>query len=236
MPSLQSIGPVQSAVKSEPISEADQLVFEATKKYIGLHFRVLPFVRGKGICYLNKDQETNFMCAIEEVEEKFAGNDIGIDVHESGLVDFDVDCIEPIPFINWLLPQTMTIGRSDKPISHLLYKRIGELKTIHFADIDGKEMLALLTSNRLALPPSIHGKSGEALYSTLDCEPAEIGPDVLNVLGEIAALALITRYWPPKHARHDVSLALAGTLVRAGWPVEKARKAVVGSMGRRNTT
>src|SRR4051794_38562487 len=120
----QSIEPEQSTVKPSKPSEFDDLVFKATKEYISLNFRVLPFSRGKGICYLTKEQEETFTCTMEEVEQKFAGHDLGINVHDSGLVDLDVDCNEAIPFINWLLPQTMTIGRSEKPISHILFRRI----------------------------------------------------------------------------------------------------------------
>lgn len=226
MPAKMSVGSVPHVVKTDPLAGHDAQIFAATKDYIDRGWSVLPFDRTDGICHLSKEQATDFKCSVGDVEQKFYGFDVGIDVAASGLVDLDVDCAEAVPFINWLLPKTTTMGRPAKPVSHLLFKTADDIKYGKFTDIDGKELLAIMPNLRLALPPSPHRKTGTPLGWTVDCDPAKV-PDAFNeIVGQIAALSLITRLWPGSGNHHNATLALAGTLVRAHWPLAKAGHAI----------
>lgn len=227
MPGKPSYTKTPANVKAEAATDYDAGILSATKDYIERGWRVLPFYRDDGICHLTSEEAEAFTCTANEVSEKFEGYDVGIDVAESDLVDLDVDCPEAAPFIDWVLPPTTTMGRTGKPTSHLLYKRVGEVKYESFKDMNGKELLAVAPKVRLALPPSRHRKTGEPLFWKRDCDPAEIiAADLNKIAGEIAALALITRLWPGTGNHHNVTLALAGTFVRAKWPLEKAFRAV----------
>src|SRR6266567_1966883 len=207
-------------------ADTDIGVFKAADEYRARGWRILPFQHGAGKCYLTKEEESSFKVAEDEIAEKFAGQDVGIDVGTSGLVDVDIDCPEAAQFAEWLLPPTATIGREGKAVSHLLFRCDDPVSSKHFHDLDGKEIIAVLAKNRLPLPPSTHAKAGGPLLWTQDVEPAEVDGTIVNTVAEIAALTLITLHWPGPHARHEPTLALAGTLARAGWPLAKALDAV----------
>src|SRR5207247_8466266 len=128
----------------EIAGDTDQGIFDAVKKYIEREWRVLPFNRGTGKCFLDNKTAAQFVCTTAEISAKFVGYDVGIGVRESGFVDLDIDCLRAVPFVDWLLPKTATIGRPGKLVSHLLFKRTGQIDTTHFTDIDGKEILAVL--------------------------------------------------------------------------------------------
>ena len=69
-------------------------------------------------------------------------------------------------------------------------------------------------------PPSVH-EGGEAItWSTGDDtrSPTELdGAELAALCARVAAAALLIRHWPTKGNRHELSLALGGSLARIGW-------------------
>ena len=67
------------------------------------------------------------------------------------------------------------------------------------------------------MPPSVH-PSGERLRWERKGRPRGINSDELIIaVKRLSAAALVARHWPKPGRRHDTTLALAGTLLRAGW-------------------
>ncbi len=160
-------------------------------------------------------------------------------VPSGGLVDIDLDCAEAVRAAPYLLPATgMIHGRPGKPRSHYWYivadpppKASAAFKDpdkgyYRQADDKSDDKVLLLelrsTGGQTIVPPSTH-LSGEALTWHVFNEPARVSLDELRVTcGQVAAAALLARHWPALGCRHELALALAGGLLRAGWSVEKA--------------
>ena len=65
-------------------------------------------------------------------------------------------------------------------------------------------------------PPSTH-PSGEAVSFSKDDEPTKIDRDALvRSVSRLAAASLLAKHWS-EGRRHDMALAVSGTLLRAGW-------------------
>src|SRR5262249_27450415 len=72
------------------------------------------------------------------------------------------------------------------------------------------------TGGQTVVAPSVH-PSGDSYIWHGELKPTKIDVAALRkAVSRVAACALITRYWP-NGARHDATLALAGTLFRNGW-------------------
>lgn len=72
-------------------------------------------------------------------------------------------------------------------------------------------------------PPSVH-PSGEPIVWEADTEPTQVsGQELLLHASKLAAAVIIGRHWPAEGSRQEAALALAGALLRGGWPVEEAR-------------
>src|SRR5262249_26168231 len=72
--------------------------------------------------------------------------------------------------------------------------------------------------------PSEH-PSGETYCWHEFTNPAQIqAKDLRTIVAEIAAASLLARYWPRKGVRHEVAVALAGGLLRAGWTDDRAEQ------------
>ena len=158
----------------------------------------------------------------------------------AGLVDVDLDSAEAVRAAPYLLPSTgMIHGRPGKPRSHYWYvvadppaKASAPFKDPdkgYYAGgdhghADDKVLLLELrsTGGQTLVPPSVH-PSGEALTWHAFNEPARVPLDELRVAcSRVAAAALLARHWPAQGCRHELALALAGGLLRAGWSVGKA--------------
>lgn len=151
-----------------------------------------------------------------------------------GLVDVDLDCIEAVTLAPAFLPQTgATFGRASRPRSHWLYYTV--LATRKFFDplIEShkdkaerdKAMLVELRSTgaQTVFPGSIH-ESGEAIAWEADGDPAQVdASDLERAAAQLAAASVLTRYWPTG-SRNDAANALAGGLLRAGWPEDEAAR------------
>ena len=73
------------------------------------------------------------------------------------------------------------------------------------------------------VPPSVH-EGGELIRFEPDYDgaPGEVTANALmDAVRQIAAAALLARHWPTTGSRHDAFLALAGTLRRAGWQLDR---------------
>jgi Bifunctional DNA primase/polymerase, N-terminal len=150
------------------------------------------------------------------------------------LCDVDLDCDEAIAAAV-LLPLTVSFGRASTPAAHRLYvcrNPTGDKAVIPFKDpllqtTDAKAAmlleLRLGTGKKAAqtiFPPSVH-EGGEAItWSTGDDtrSPTELdGAELAALCASVAAAALLIRHWPTKGNRHELSLALGGSLARIGW-------------------
>jgi hypothetical protein len=137
-----------------------------------------------------------------------------------GLTDIDLDCTESIALASHFLPPSHAVfGRTSRPRSHYLYIILdAEAKTVKFEDIDGKMLLELrYTGCQTIFPGSTH-PSGETIEWDTDGEPSRVSyADLLRAVRRMAAACLIVRNYPAQGSRNDLSLALAGGLLRAGW-------------------
>jgi DNA polymerase I-like protein with 3'-5' exonuclease and polymerase domains len=155
-----------------------------------------------------------------------------------GLVDVDKDCPEALRAAEVLLPPTgMVSGRASAPSSHSWYIVDRAPVSKEFADPlrgpkDHNVLIELRsTRSQTVVPPSVypsepdkgHPKSEPCVWHHHG-DPARVSAEALRTaVRGIAAAALLGRYWP-RGSRHDASLALAGALLRAGWPDEMAER------------
>lgn len=148
------------------------------------------------------------------------------------LVDIDLDCAEAVSIAHILLPPTGAIfGRLSRRRSHRLY--YSKLPTRKFTDplleskkekgAGEKAMLVELRSTgaQTLFPGSVH-PSGEPITWDAESEPASVEARQLQrAVSKLAAASLLARYWPDG-ARNDAANALAGGLLRAGFPADEA--------------
>jgi hypothetical protein len=160
----------------------------------------------------------------------------------NGLIDIDLDCREAVAAAPLLLPPTGWIsGRKSSPKSHYWYqvnnppaKASAKFKDLRrkvqpgqqedAEDEDKRSVLGEVrsTGGQTVVPPSVHD-SGEAIVWHTFTEPAAVELEELRAaVRAVAAAALIARWWPPKGDRHDISLAIAGGLLHAGWSDDRA--------------
>jgi hypothetical protein len=155
------------------------------------------------------------------------GQNVGLLLGEPscGLIDVDLDSTEAIVLADAILPATgMISGRASSPCSHRWYICDPLIGTAKFLDpllsnTDERAMIVELrsTGGQTVVPPSIH-PTGENYIWHGELTPSTVsGDDLLKGVRELAACALIARHWK-RGQRHDTSLALAGTLLRAKWP------------------
>jgi replicative DNA helicase len=143
------------------------------------------------------------------------------------LVDVDLDCPEALRLAPAFLPKTGAMfGRTSTPEAHRLYVANGA-RTTRLDDPaavrngERARLVELLSTRTHALaPPSVH-PSGEPVTWQQEDDPAQVEEgDLLARVRALAAASLLARYWP-RGARHGAAGALAGGLLRAGWPVER---------------
>ena len=126
----------------------------------------------------------------------------------------------------------MIFGRQSKPASHYFYRCNPIVRSRKYIDPVNKKTIVELRCQKTTggmglqtvVPPSVH-ESGEQVRfePCYDGAPAEVTANALmDAVRQIAATALLARYWPKEGSRHDAFLALAGTLRRAGWQLDRA--------------
>ncbi len=220
-------------IKKKQASKPANIVFKAVEKCLELGWHVLPFDRELGHCKLVKGQQQAFACAANEIESKFKGMDVGVDLHLSGLGGIDVDCLEVVPFLQAWMPPTCTIGRKGKNTSWMIYQLDGAIGTnVSYQDCDAQgkpscELGGVKVNAGVSLPPSKHRKTSEELCWTTEGEPTTIeAKQFMVAVSKCFAMALIARRWPGAGNRHEPTLALAGALARAGWTLDEAINAI----------
>ncbi len=150
-----------------------------------------------------------------------------------GLTDIDLDSEETRLLAHIFLPPSRAIfGRPGNPGSHVLYRVSGDLDTRRFQDPvkrdpddDVRNVLVEIRSTgaHTLFPGSVH-PSGEEIAWVHDETPPNTDPGELSTaVGRLAAAALLARHWPDQGSRQDTAMALAGTLLRAGWVESNAR-------------
>jgi P4 family phage/plasmid primase-like protien len=167
----------------------------------------------------------------DDLPQYFNGNPLNVSVllgdPSTGLVDIDLDALEALPLAPLVLPATAAkFGRASKPESHWLYTGSPLPRTEKFQDPrdpgSGDDKTAMLveirsTGCQTVFPGSTH-PSGEEIRWDQDGEPARLDGAVLrDRVARLAALALLARRWPGAGTRHEVALAAAGFLARAGF-------------------
>jgi hypothetical protein len=140
-----------------------------------------------------------------------------------GLQDVDLDTAEARALADYLLPHTEAVfGRASNPRSHRLYlPTAGVPRTRKWELVrSGRDKVMIVeirsTGGQTIFPGSVH-ESGEPIHWDSAGEPARVSVAELHAaVGKIAAGALLVPYWR-RGARNDLSLALSGALLRAGW-------------------
>lgn len=190
-------------------------------------FALIPVPHGQKRPVLRKWQHLRLTA--DDLRNTFGGqSNVGVLLGDpsGGLTDIDLDCRESVRLASRFLPPTeLRSGRSSSPCSHWFFRTSEPVKTTQFRDPlhdtrDERSMLVELRSTgaQTLVPPSVH-PSGEAIVWEREGEPAEIVGEVLvRAVSQVAATALLARYWPDEGSRHEAAMALAGGLLRSGWP------------------
>ncbi len=153
------------------------------------------------------------------------GQNIGImtGAVSGGLADVDLDCDQALTLAGAFLPATEAVfGRASRPESHRLYLPEPVPAYAKYEDTSGETLLELRTdAHQTMVPPSLH-PCGERVEWARFGEPGRVAGDALTAAcRELAAAALLARHWPAAGSRQDAALALAGGLLRTGWPEDR---------------
>lgn len=200
-----------------------QRVLRQARKFLLFGFLVIPLLPRRKSPRLRK--WTDLRLEVEDLEDAFGAKDnIGCILGEpsGGVVDVDLDCPEAIALAPSFLPTTSRIsGRDSKPASHWWYIANPCPAPRRFTDVDGTMLLELRsTGQQSVIPPSIH-PTGEDFFWEQAKVPAHVeAGDFQLAIRRLAACTLVARHWPKKGSRHELTLALAGFLLRGGLSVE----------------
>ncbi len=214
---------------SNVASEADSL--RAARSYLLLGWAPIPIPRGKkGPCLQGWQ---SIRLKESDLPQHFRnGANIGLllGATSGDLVDIDLDAPEAVSLGLALLPPTNRVhGRKSRPGSHCWYQASPPPAPIKFTDLDGTCLVELRSNGQQTLvPPSTH-PTGEVLRWEREGEPSRVDAgDLRQAVARLAAAALLARRWPSQGRRHEASLALAGSLLKAGWSEEQVTNFVLG--------
>lgn len=150
-----------------------------------------------------------------------------------GLVDIDIDCPTATRLVHTLPATGMSHGRSGEPVTHYWYQIDGELPaTVQYKHpITGKMIIELRsTGAQTVTPPSQyaneHGAESshcELTWASFDSPGVVTAPRIEATIASIAAATVIADAWPQAGSRHQLALALAGTLLRGGFDLKTAQ-------------
>ncbi len=135
-----------------------------------------------------------------------------------GLVDVDLDSAAAVELATHLLPPTASYGRPSAPRSHRVY-RCPDVLTRKWASPEKGMLLELRSDGTQSLvPPSRHDQDDEAYaWSEGAQSPRSIEPKLLlRRCGLVAAGCVLADVWTPG-ARHQLTLAVSGAMLAAGW-------------------
>jgi hypothetical protein len=141
------------------------------------------------------------------------------------LVDIDLDCPEAVALAHHFLPPTKAIfGHRSNPKSHYLYiVEPGVHRTVQLHDDSNGTLVELRGDGaQTVIPPSVH-PTGEQVSWDSSGDPSRVThAELLASCRRLAAAALLARHWP-SDGRHELSLAVAGVLARAGIRPDESR-------------
>ena len=151
-----------------------------------------------------------------------------------GLLDVDCDWPEAAHLAIRFLPKTSMIsGRLSAPQSHYWFMS-ESVKTKRYSDPtlkDAGQRATIVeirsTGCQTIVPPSVH-PSGEAYVWHEFTQPERIESTILKAsVARLAVGSLLARHWG-SGKRHDVTLALAGTFLVAGWSYDTVKNFIEG--------
>jgi hypothetical protein len=148
------------------------------------------------------------------------GRNIGVKLGEpsGGLIDVDQDRPEAIAVGRYLLRQTKTSGRADKPHGHSWYRVTGELPETRKYELPGKgpgRMVVELRSTgaQTLAPPSVYPDGDSCVWS--EGPIARIpGDELVREVEDTAIAALLLVHYPGVGARHEFWMCVAGYLLK----------------------
>ena len=146
-----------------------------------------------------------------------------------GLVDIDLDCKEALILAPLFLPPTsLRFGRKSKPESHRFYRCQNQGRTVRLSSSDGKTLLECRgNGGQTVVPPSIHPR-GELIEFSEKASPALADFDDLLLQCKLMAATIeLSPHWQGG-CRHELSLAVAGALIRADVSLDGAFNVVKG--------
>jgi len=137
----------------------------------------------------------------------------------ANLIDIDIDSPCCKPFLKWLPETAMISGREGNPRSHFFFRTNEECKTHQFMDDNGEMLIEVRgKGSSTVIPPSIHPGGGKYLWESFEPPGVASIEELVGKASRIAAAAILRRHWNDG-ARHMLSLALSGALLRRGWSV-----------------
>ncbi len=136
-----------------------------------------------------------------------------------GLIDVDMDSPQALFLGRFFLPDTGRIhGRTSKPRSHHWYRTRPALRPEKFCDLDGTCLLELRSNGQQTIvPPSLHPCGERIRWESRHHATRVDGKELQRAVALTATAAFLARHWPTQGSRNETALALAGTLLRAGW-------------------
>lgn len=167
----------------------------------------------------------NLRLTEEDLPSRFSrNNNVSVLLGEpsSGLVDVDLDNANALKLATYFLPETDFIfGRRSKPDSHRVYQVSATAKTRQFK---AREMIVEVrdTGGHTVFPGSVHRDTGEDIEFSTPIgyhlpAPALTTRDTLDVAAaKIAIGSILLDHWTTGIC-HELSLAMAGFLAKAGW-------------------
>ncbi len=178
----------------------------------------------------------NFNVTSETLANHFNGRaqNIGVLLGDKShnLIDVDLDSPEAVRLAPYLLPATNAIfGRAGSRSSHRLYyvatqtrKFLDSTATKSGAEHERAVLVEVRSSGMQTLFPGSTHPSGERIEWEQSGEPTYIeAMEFESCVSRLAAGALLARYWC-EGKRHELSLALAGALLRASWTVDETKR------------
>jgi hypothetical protein len=195
-------------------------VIRTARKYTRWGWRVIPIPPKKKGPVLQGWQRLRLKKS--EIPEYFdAQGNVGVLLGKpsKGLVDIDLDSEEAIFLASHFLPETGRIhGRESKPNSHYWYRTAPTPTPLKFCDVDNACLVEIRsTGQQTIVPPSVH-PSGELVRWFAKGRAGRVKEaELVSAVKRLAAATLIARHWPNQGSRNPTALALAGTLLQAGW-------------------
>ncbi|PZP54864.1 MAG: hypothetical protein DI586_08630 [Micavibrio aeruginosavorus] len=207
-----------------------QMTIEIAKKYLSQGVPVIPVpykckapaIKGWQDLNITNDNAHEFFSTAPQNISVLLGKE------GSNLIDLDLDCPEARIFAQKFAPKTeFRYGRLSNPVSHWLYHVTDGDESVRFEhpefgvflEIRGKKHASLL-------PGSVHPE-GEIYEFTDSGIPSEVlYGELCKAAALIASCCLLFNHWPSKGSRHEVSLAFAGLLIKAGYSQDEVERAV----------